>query len=160
MLNFITNELKTSYEDIIFLRQGERPRYTLLEEFKKNTNAILLGTNSFWQGVDVPGRALECVVITKLPFLVPDDPITEARMELIESRNGNSFTDYQIPQAIMMFKQGFGRLIRTKTDRGVVMVLDPRISTKYYGKSFIDALPKCRYIHDINDVKSFFNILN
>ncbi len=160
MLNFITNELKSSYKDIIFLRQGERPRYALLEEFKKSSNAVLLGTNSFWQGVDVPGRALECVVITKLPFLVPDDPVTEARMELIESHNGNSFTDYQIPQAIMMFKQGFGRLIRTKTDRGVVAVLDPRISTKYYGKSFINALPKCRYIHDIDDMKSFFNLMH
>jgi len=157
MLNFITNELKSNYKDIVFLRQGERPRYTLLEEFKKNSNAVLLGTNSFWQGVDVPGRALECVVITKLPFSAPDDPVTEARMELIESRNGNSFTEYQIPKAIMMFKQGFGRLIRTKTDRGVVVVLDPRISTKNYGKSFVNALPKCKHTHDINDVKSFFS---
>ncbi|MBM3245747.1 MAG: DEAD/DEAH box helicase [Candidatus Omnitrophica bacterium] len=156
MLNFISKELKSNYKDILLLRQGERPRYTLLEEFKKNSNAVLLGTNSFWQGVDVPGRALECVVIAKLPFLVPDDPITEARTELIESRNGNPFTEYQIPQAIMMFKQGFGRLIRNKTDRGVVAVLDPRISTKYYGKSFINAIPECGHIYDINDIKEFF----
>jgi ATP-dependent DNA helicase DinG len=156
MLNFIANELKSSYKDIIFLRQGERPRYALLEEFKKNSNAVLLGTNSFWQGVDVPGRALECVIITKLPFSVPDDPVAEARMELIESRNGNPFIEYQVPQAIMMFKQGFGRLIRAKTDRGVVVVLDPRISTKYYGKSFVNALPECRHAYDINEVKGFF----
>jgi len=156
MLDFITIELKAGYKDIIFLRQGERPRYTLLEEFKKNSNAVLLGTNSFWQGVDVPGRALECVIITKLPFSVPDDPITEARMEIIESRNGNSFTEYQIPQAIMMFKQGFGRLIRTKTDRGIVAVLDPRIMTRYYGKSFLAALPKCIHASDIDEVKNFF----
>ena len=156
MLNFISNELKACYKDITFLRQGERSRYMLLEEFKKNSNAVLLGTNSFWQGVDVPGRALECVVITKLPFSVPDDPVTEARMELIESRNGNPFVEFQVPQAIMMFKQGFGRLIRTKTDRGIVAVLDPRIMTKYYGKSFVNALPKCKHSHDINDVKNFF----
>lgn len=160
MLNFISNGLKDTYKDIHFLRQGERPRYTLLEEFKKNGNAVLLGTNSFWQGVDVSGRALECVVITKLPFSVPDDPVTEARTELIESRNGNSFVEYQVPQAIMMFKQGFGRLIRTKTDRGIVAVLDPRISTKYYGKSFINAIPECKHIHDINDIKYFFKVSN
>lgn len=158
MLNFISNELRTSYKDILFLRQGERPRYALLEEFKKNPNAVLLGTNSFWQGVDVPGRALECVVITKLPFSVPDDPVTEARMERIESRNGNPFVEYQVPQAIMMFKQGFGRLIRTKLDRGIVAVLDPRISTKYYGKSFINAIPECKHIYDIGDIKDFFKI--
>ena len=156
MLNFISNELKACYKDIVFLRQGEHPRYTLLEEFKKNPKAVLLGTNSFWQGVDVPGRALECVIITKLPFSVPDDPVTEARMELIEARNGNPFTEYSIPQAIMMFKQGFGRLVRTKTDRGIVAVLDPRITTRYYGKSFTAALPKCKYTSDIGEVKSFF----
>jgi ATP-dependent DNA helicase DinG len=156
MLNFISGELKAGYKDIIFLRQGERPRYMLLEEFKESSNAVLLGTNSFWQGVDVPGRALECVIITKLPFSVPDDPITEARTELIESRNGNPFVEFQIPQAIMMFKQGFGRLIRTKTDRGIVVVLDPRITTRYYGKSFLTALPKCKHASDIGAVKSFF----
>jgi ATP-dependent DNA helicase DinG len=119
-------------------------------------NSVLLGTNTFWQGVDVPGKALECVIITKLPFSVPDDPMTEARMELIESRNGNPFLEYQVPQAIMMFKQGFGRLIRTKSDRGVVAVLDPRVTTRYYGKSFLNVLPKCRYTSSISEVKSFF----
>ena len=94
----------------------------------------------------------------KLPFAVPDDPITEARLELIESRGGRPFPEYQVPQAIMMFKQGFGRLVRTNSDRGVVAVLDPRINTKGYGKSFIRALPKCRCISDIGEINDFFHI--
>jgi ATP-dependent DNA helicase DinG len=158
MMRTIYDELKLNYKSINLLKQGDQPRYDLLGNFKRNMNAVLLGTNTFWQGVDVPGKALECVVITKLPFSVPDDPMTEARMELIESRNGNPFLEYQIPQAIMMFKQGFGRLIRTKSDRGVVAVLDPRVTTRTYGKSFLNVLPKCRYTSDINDVKNFFNV--
>lgn len=158
MLKTIYDELKLSYKNINLLKQGDQPRYDLLANFKRNMNSVLLGTNTFWQGVDVPGKALECVIITKLPFSVPDDPMTEARMELIESRNGNPFLEYQVPQAIMMFKQGFGRLIRTKSDRGVVAVLDPRVTTRYYGKSFLNVLPKCRYTSDINDVKGFFSV--
>lgn len=157
MLNAIFEDLALSYRDINLLRQGDKPRYTLLSDFKKTENAVLLGTTTFWQGVDVPGKSLECVIITKLPFLVPDDPITEARMELIESRGGNPFIEYQMPQAIMMFKQGFGRLIRTKSDRGVVAVLDPRIRTRFYGRSFINALPKCQYTFDIDDINNFFD---
>ncbi len=156
MLNSVYNELRSCGMGIDLLRQGDKGRYELLDDFKKNPRSVLLGTNTFWQGVDVPGRALECVVITKLPFSVPDDPLTEARMELIEARKKNPFLEYQVPQAIMMFKQGFGRLIRTKTDRGVVAVLDPRIRTKYYGKSFINALPKCRSTADIAEVRDFF----
>ena len=158
MLKTIYDELKSNYQGINLLKQGDQPRYDLLGNFKRNMNSILLGTNTFWQGVDVPGKALECVVITKLPFSVPDDPMTEARMELIESGNGNPFLEYQVPQAIMMFKQGFGRLIRTKSDRGIVAVLDPRVTTRTYGKSFLNVLPKCRYTTDINEVKSFFNV--
>lgn len=158
MLRNVYNELKLNYKSINLLKQGDQPRYDLLGNFKRNMNSILLGTNTFWQGVDVPGKALECVVITKLPFSVPDDPITEARMELIESRNGNPFLEYQVPQAIMLFKQGFGRLIRTKSDRGIVAVLDPRVTTRTYGKSFLNVLPKCRLTSDINDVKNFFNV--
>ncbi len=156
MLRIVYDDLKLNYEGINLLKQGDMPRYELLANFKRNMNSVLLGTNTFWQGVDVPGKALECVIITKLPFSVPDDPMTEARMELIESRNGNPFLEYQVPQAIMMFKQGFGRLIRTKSDRGVVAVLDPRVSTRTYGKSFLNVLPKCRYTSSINEVKSFF----
>lgn len=117
------------------------PRTKMLEEFKKNRRSILFGTDSFWQGVDVPGDGLRNVIITKLPFLVPSHPLTEARLELIRSRGGNPFRDYQLPSAILKFKQGIGRLIRTKTDRGLVVVLDPRIHTKSYGKNFLTAIP-------------------
>lgn len=156
MLNAIHGDLASAYRDINLLRQGERPRYILLEEFKNNQTSVLLGTKTFWQGIDVPGELLECVIITKLPFAVPDDPITEARMELIQSRNKNPFTEYQVPQAIMMFKQGFGRLIRTKKDRGIVAVLDPRIRTRYYGRAFISSLPECRHTFSIDEVNTFF----
>ena len=156
MLNTVFNEVKSGYTHLNLLRQGDKPRYELLKDFKRKSNSILLGTATFWQGVDVPGKSLECVVITKLPFVVPGDPVVEARMELIESRGGKPFQDYQIPQAITTFKQGFGRLIRTKRDKGVVAVLDPRINTKSYGKSFIDALPECERTFDIDRISSFF----
>jgi len=156
MLNAVHRDLGSSYTGINLLRQGDRPRYILLEQFKNNQNSVLLGTNTFWQGIDVPGKPLECVIITKLPFLVPDDPITEARMELIQRRNKNPFTEYQVPQAIMMFKQGFGRLIRTKKDRGIVAILDPRIRTRYYGKAFINSLPECRHAFDCIEINNFF----
>lgn len=159
MLNSVYRDLDLSYSDISLLKQGDKPRYILLEDFKNNQNSVLLGTNTFWQGIDVPGRPLECVIITKLPFSVPDNPITEARMEQIQSRGVNPFTEYQVPQAIMMFKQGFGRLIRTKKDRGVVAILDPRIRTRYYGRSFISSLPKCRYTSDIGEISRFFNAI-
>jgi len=157
MMRCAYEELKLNYGSINLLKQGDKPQYELLADFKRTANSVLLGTNTFWQGIDVPGKALECVIITKLPFLVPDDPMTEARMELIEWRKGNPFLEYQVPQAIMMFKQGFGRLIRTKLDRGIVAVLDPRITTRYYGQSFLNDLPECRHTSDINAVKYFFN---
>ena len=157
MLNAVHQDLTSAYRDINLLRQGDRPRYILLEDFKNNQNSVLLGTNTFWQGIDVPGEPLECVIITKLPFLVPDDPITEARMELIQSRNKNPFTEYQVPQAVMMFKQGFGRLIRTKKDRGIVAILDPRIRTRYYGRAFISSLPECRHTFNIGEINNFFH---
>ncbi|MFH1996965.1 MAG: helicase C-terminal domain-containing protein, partial [Candidatus Omnitrophota bacterium] len=144
MLNKAYQELRMSNTNINLLRQGDKSRYELLKEFKSDPSSVLLGTNTFWQGVDVPGTALECVIITKLPFSVPDDPITEARMEYIKSKGLNPFTEYQVPQATMMLRQGFGRLIRTKSDRGVVAILDPRIRTKRYGAKFLKALPKCR----------------
>ena len=158
MLNIIFNNLILSYKYINLLKQGDKPRSELLANFKENKNSVLLGTTTFWQGIDVPGKSLECVIITKLPFSVPDDPVTEAKMELIESRNENSFIEYQVPQAIMMFKQGCGRLIRSKSDRGIVGILDPRIKTRYYGRSFINALPKCRHTSDVNEIKDFLEI--
>jgi ATP-dependent DNA helicase DinG len=127
----------------LFVQGTGTPRSTMLEKFKDDTDSVLFGTDSFWQGVDVPGEALSNVIITRLPFAVPDHPLIEARLEAIEERGGNSFGEFSLPEAILKFRQGVGRLIRTKTDTGIVVVLDNRILTKQYGHAFIDALPKC-----------------
>ena len=131
-------------EGIRALMQGEAPRHRLTEVFKADKTSVLFATDSFWEGVDVAGEALENVIITKLPFSVPREPVVEARVEAIARRGGDPFLEYSVPQAVLKFKQGFGRLIRARTDRGSITVFDRRILQKQYGRIFLDSLPACR----------------
>jgi ATP-dependent DNA helicase DinG len=117
---------------------------------------VLFGTSSFWQGVDVQGEALSCVIVDRLPFAVPTDPVVQARMRAIEENGGNPFVEYQVPSAVITLKQGFGRLIRSLEDRGVLMLLDPRIQRQRYGRVFIESLPPYRITQDIAAVEAFF----
>ena len=140
------------------LMQGSAPRHILLQQFRETPNAVLFGTSSFWQGIDVQGEQLSCVIIDKLPFAVPSDPIMKARTDAITAAGGNAFNDLQVPQAVIALKQGFGRLIRSLSDRGVLMLLDPRIRTTRYGATFLDSLPPYRRTDDITEVERFFDL--
>lgn len=155
-------QMKQVYERVSFrlpyemLLQGTAPRTALLEQFKNTPNCVLFATSAFWQGVDVPGDQLSCVIIDKLPFAAPSDPIVEARVALIREQGGNPFYDYQIPQAAIALKQGFGRLIRSKTDRGLLTLLDHRITSQRYGQIFFDSLPDYSFTIRKPDVEKFF----
>jgi ATP-dependent DNA helicase DinG len=136
--------------------QGTAPRGELLERFRRSGNGVLLGTASFWEGVDVRGEALSCVVIDKLPFASPGDPVMQARIDALRRRGGNPFRDFQLPQAVIALKQGAGRLIRDERDRGVLVVCDPRLLTKSYGRAFLASLPPMRRSRRLADVEAFF----
>ncbi len=143
--------------DFPVLLQGTAPKNALLDEFRSTPNSVLFATSSFWQGVDVQGESLSCVIIDRLPFAVPNDPVVAARINAINEDGGNAFFDYQVPSAVIALKQGFGRLIRSLNDRGVLVLLDNRIAKQRYGRVFINSLPPYRRTQKIQDVEAFFD---
>jgi ATP-dependent DNA helicase DinG len=143
--------------DFPLMLQGTAPRSGLLERFKNTPNAVLFATASFWQGVDVPGEQLSCVIVDRLPFAVPSDPIVAARVRALQDEGRNPFSEFQVPEAVLALKQGFGRLIRAKTDRGVLALLDTRIQRMPYGKIFLESLPRYRRTNDLQDVSRFLS---
>jgi ATP-dependent DNA helicase DinG len=138
------------------LLQGDAPRGALLEEFRLTPNAVLFATSSFWQGVDVQGQQLSCVIIDRLPFAVPSDPVVAARVRSVDEAGGNAFLQYQVPSAVITLKQGFGRLIRSLHDRGLLCLLDNRILKKQYGRVFLESLPDYRRTTELEPVERFF----
>ncbi len=156
LLGKVHDKLKHDITDRPVFKQGQSLPFQLIEKFKKAKNGILLGTDTFWQGVDVPGQSLSCVVITRLPFASPSAPLEQAKMEYLEKQGKNVFNEYTVPKAIIKFRQGFGRLIRTQTDVGAVVILDPRVQTKSYGQAFLHSLPVCKTTRSKPELKVFF----
>jgi len=149
-------ELLQGRLDYPMLVQGDYPRSELLRRFREQGNAVLLGTGSFWEGVDVRGEALSCVIIDKLPFAAPDDPVLQARAEALRAGGGNPFMELQVPQAVIALKQGVGRLIRDVNDRGVMVLCDPRLVSKPYGQVFLNSLPPMLRTRKLELVKRLF----
>jgi len=154
-LNLVYQLLNGKVPYTVF-KQGDGPRSSLLEQFRQDTHSVLMATGSFWQGVDVPGEALSCLIIDKLPFDSPGDPLVAGRIESVRARGGNPFMDYQLPSAIISLKQGLGRLIRNVLDRGILSVLDIRMLTSRYGRFFLDSLPQVPLSHELKDIRNFF----
>ncbi len=163
-LDFVFERLEAELrgQRITPLCQGKSARSRLLEQFRREPTSVLFATHSFWEGVDVAGDALQCVILARLPFRVPSEPILEARAEAIAQAGGNAFMQYSVPQAVIKLRQGFGRLIRRRTDRGVVVILDNRVVTKYYGRTFLASLPNAPLVRGKADevwrrLEHFFN---
>ncbi len=157
-MNELARRLRSSLLErgLPILVQGEQPKNVQLDRFRAAGNAVLFATQSFWEGVDVPGQALRLVVIDKLPFEVPSDPLVEARCTRIEANEGSAFMDYLVPSAALALKQGFGRLVRTARDRGIVALLDSRVRTKGYGKVLLRSLPDARRCTTMGEVEDFW----
>jgi len=154
-MNEASQLLENKVDYPVFI-QGDLPKHELLARFREAGNAILLGTSSFWEGVDVRGGALSCVVIDKLPFASPGDPVMQARIEAIRNNGGQPFMEYQVPKAVLALKQGVGRLIRDVNDHGVVVIGDPRLKTKAYGRVFLNSLPPMPVTDELTAVEAFF----